>query len=37
MSGLPDIDITDWEKNTEYNGYSVDDCVIKVHCIYKHM
>ena len=30
MSGLPDIDITDWETNTEYTGYSADDCVIKV-------
>lgn len=25
LSGLPDIDLTDWAKNTEYNGYVARD------------
>lgn len=30
MSGLPEIDVTDWEENTEYNGYNTDCDIIKV-------
>lgn len=30
MSGLPDIDIVDWERNTEYTGYTHDHNVVKV-------
>ena len=31
MSGLPDIDVDDWEKNTEYSsGYDEHSDVIKV-------
>ena len=31
MSGLPDIDVDDWQSNTEYSsGYSEDTPVIKV-------
>ena len=31
MSGLPDIDVDDWEKNTEYSGsYDPDTPIIKV-------
>ena len=30
MSGLPDIDVEDWEKNTEYSGYDEDSDIIKV-------
>ena len=32
MSGLPDIDAEDWEKNTEYSGYDEDSDIIKVRC-----
>ena len=31
MSGLPDIDVEDWEKNTEYSGYDEDSDIVKVH------
>ncbi len=31
ISGLPDIDVDDWEMNTEYSsGYDEDSPVIKV-------
>jgi hypothetical protein len=31
ISGLPDIDVEDWQENSEYSsGYSVDTPVIKV-------
>jgi hypothetical protein len=30
MSGLPDIDVEDWEKNTEYSGYDEDSDIVKV-------
>ena len=30
MSGLPDIDAEDWEKNTECSGYDEDSDIIKV-------
>ena len=31
ISGLPDIDVEDWEKNTEYtSGYDEDSQVVKV-------
>ena len=30
MSGLPDISVSDWEKNTEYTGYSPEHQTIKV-------
>ena len=31
MSGLPDIDVDDWEKNTDYSsGYDEDSDIIKV-------
>ena len=30
LSGLPSIDITDWKKNTEYNGFFENDPVIQV-------
>ena len=30
LSGLPEIDLTDWKQNTEYSGYSDDHQVIKV-------
>ena len=30
MSGLPDIDVEDWEKNTEYSGYDENSEIIKV-------
>ena len=30
MSGLPDIDVDDWEKNTEYTGYDENNQTIKV-------
>ncbi len=30
MSGLPDIDVEDWEKNTEYSGYDENSDIIKV-------
>ena len=30
LSGLPDIDVDDWEKNTEYNGYNEEMEIIKV-------
>ena len=33
MSGLPDIDVSDWMKNTDYNGYNEDNEVIKVLCL----
>ena len=33
MSGLPEIDVKDWETNTEYNGYNTDMDIIKV-CIH---
>ncbi|KAL5009519.1 hypothetical protein ScPMuIL_011824 [Solemya velum] len=29
LSGLPEIDLEDWKKNTVYNGYSLDSDVIK--------
>ncbi|XP_019853444.1 PREDICTED: E3 ubiquitin-protein ligase HACE1-like [Amphimedon queenslandica] len=29
LSGLPDIDVKDWIKNTDYNGYSEEHPVIK--------
>ncbi|CAC5366875.1 HACE1 [Mytilus coruscus] len=29
MSGIPEIDISDWEKHTEYNGYDRQSPVIK--------
>lgn len=29
ISGIPDIDANDWEKNTNYNGYTADDPQIK--------
>ena len=37
ISGLPDIDVEDWENNTEYSGaYSTDSPVICVrNCTYK--
>ena len=28
MGGLPEVDVEDWKKNTEYDGYSVNDDVI---------
>ena len=28
LGGLPEIDVDDWRRNTEYNGYSSDDQVI---------
>ena len=32
MSGLPDIDVEDWEKNTEYSsGYDEQSDIVKVH------
>ena len=30
MSGLPEIDIVDWEKNTEYSNYTEDSQIVKV-------
>ena len=33
MSGLPDIDVEDWVKNTEYSGYDDDSDIIKVQCM----
>ena len=31
MSGLPDIDVDDWEKNTDYSsGYDEESDIIKV-------
>ena len=31
MSGLPDIDVEDWERNTEYSfGYDENSDIIKV-------
>ena len=33
MSGLPEIDIVDWEKNTEYSVYTEDSEIVKVPCI----
>lgn len=30
MSGLPDIDVEDWERNTEYTGYDEDSDIVKV-------
>ena len=33
MSGLPDIDVDDWERNTEYLGYDEQSDIIKVYII----
>ncbi len=30
LSGLPEIDLDDWRKNTEYSGYDVQDPVVQV-------
>ena len=30
MSGLPDIDVDDWKKNSEYSGYEESSDVIQV-------
>ena len=35
MSGLPDIDVEDWEKNTEYSGYDEDSDIVKVRYSFK--
>lgn len=39
MSGLPDIDVDDWERNTEYSGCDEQSDIIKVvHCpVYLNM
>ena len=34
MSGLPDIDVDDWKKNTEYSGYEESSNVIQV-CMFE--
>ena len=30
LSGMPELDIQDWAENTEYNGYSTEDNIVKV-------
>ena len=38
MSGLPDIDVDDWEKNTEYSsGYDEQADIIKVHTVLRSL
>lgn len=30
LSGMPEIDISDWDRNTEYSGYDRQSPVIQV-------